>query len=85
MPGYEELTPDQILHIANIALAAAITIMLSRVIPAILEWRTVKSLEVQIITKQCGEEKQITSLTKILDRIKERKNKRDNQYIRRYD
>ena len=82
MPGYEELSPEQIVYLAQLALAATIAIMISKVIPAMLQFRTMKFLEVKITTKQC--EERDTVFQKILNWVKERKDKKENYYLDRY-
>ena len=73
MSGYEELTVEQIMHLANMALLAVIVIMISRVIPAILEYKSMKSLEVKIIAKQCNESNdEKSTYEKILDWVQKR-------------
>lgn len=84
MPGFEELTPEQIIYLAKMALTGVIVIMLSRVIPAILEFRSMKSLEVKIITKQCnGNKEEKSTYKKILDWVQKRRRPRNscNPYV----
>lgn len=82
MPGYEDLSPEQIIYLAQITLAVTTIIMLNRVIPAILQFKTMKFLEVKITTQQCGEE--VTPFNRFLNWIKERKDKKENYYLERY-
>ena len=82
MVGYEELSPEQIIFLAKTVLAIVTVIMLGKVIPAILQFKTMKYLEVKITTKQCGEE--VTPFKRLLNWIKERKSKRDDDYLERY-
>ena len=82
MSGYEELSPEQIIYLAKVALIGVTVIMLSKVIPAILQFKTMKYLEVKITTKQCNEE--VIPFKRLLDWIKERKDKKENYYLERY-
>ena len=82
MTGYEELNPEQIVYLAQVMLAVVSVIMLGKVIPAILQFKTMKFLEVKISTKQCKEE--VTLFKRFLNWIKERKDKKENYYMDRY-
>ena len=82
MVGYEELSPEQIVYLAQVTLAVVFVIMLGKVIPAILQFKTMKYLEVKITTKQCEEE--LTLFKRFLNWIKERKDKKENYYVERY-
>lgn len=82
MPGYEDLSPEQIVYLAQVMLAVVTVIMLGKVIPAILQFKTMKFLEVKITTKQCNEE--VTPFQRLLNWIKERKDKKESYYLERY-
>lgn len=82
MAGYEDLSPEQIVFLAKTALAVVTVIMLGKVIPAVLQFKTMKFLEVKITTKQCKEE--VTPFKTILNWLKERKDKKENYYLERY-
>ena len=62
MVGYEELSPEQIIFLGKLVLVIVSIIMLGKIIPGILQFKTMKFLEVKITTKQCGEE--VTPLKK---------------------
>jgi len=73
MSGYEELTAEQIMLLAKMVLSGVIVIMLSRVIPAILEYKSMRLLEVKIISKSCSESNDETSTyKKVLDWVQKR-------------
>lgn len=75
MPGYENLTPDQIIYLMHLAVLACFLILLSRVVPAILEYRSMRFLEVKI--KQCDGSNASTLLGKFMSWLREkRKEKR---------
>ena len=82
MTGYEELTPEQIIYLAKMALAVVTVIMIGKVIPAILHFKIMKYLEVKITTKQC--EERDTPFKQFIKWIKERKSKKENYYWERY-
>ena len=82
MVGYEELSPEQIVYLAQVTLVVVSVIMLSKVIPAILQFKTMKYLEVKITTKQCNEE--VMPFKRLLGWVKERKRKKENYYLERY-
>lgn len=82
MPGYEDLSPEQIVYLAQITLAAITMIMLGKVIPVILQFKTMKYLEVKLKTKQCNDE--VTPFKRLLNWIKERKVKKEKYYLERY-
>ena len=82
MPGYEDLSPEQIVYLAQVMLAVVTVIMLGKVIPAILQFKTMKFLEVKISTKQCSEE--VMPFQRLLKWIKERKDRKENYYLERY-
>jgi len=85
MSGYEELTPEQIMHLAKMCLAAVIAIMVSRVVPAILEFKKIKYLEVVITTKQCDKEPTLTFFQRLSKWIKNRKKEEpEEEYLRRW-
>ena len=48
-----ELTAAQIIWIVKVAFLISIIYMASRIIPAVLEYKKIKYLEVVITTKQC--------------------------------
>ena len=83
MPGYEDLTPDQIIYLMHLVLIACFLILLTRVVPAFLQYRSMKFLEVKITTKQCEENNALTLFRKLANWIKERKNK-EHEYQSRY-
>lgn len=82
MPGYEELTPEQIVFLAKMVLVIVSVIMLSKVIPAILQFKAMRSLEVTITTKHC--EERDTPFQRLLNWIKEKKNEKNDYYVKRY-
>lgn len=82
MPGYEDLSPEQIVYLAQVMLAVVTMVMLSKVIPAILQFRTMKFLEVKISTKQCEEND--SPFQRLLNWIKDRKDRKENYYVDRY-
>ena len=75
MPGYENLTPDQIIYLMHLVVLSCFLVLVARVIPAFLQYRTMMFLEVKITTKQCEENKALTLLRKFGNWIKERKEK----------
>ncbi len=84
----EELTATQVMWLAKIALAIAIMYMMSKVIPAILEYKKIKYLEVVITTKQCEKRDnklEQTFFQRILSWIKDRKKEEtEDDYLRRW-
>ena len=82
MSGYEELTSEQIIFLAKLILVIVSVIMIGKIIPAILQFKTMKYLEVKITTKQC--EERDTPFQRLLSWIKDRKDKKDNYYVERY-
>ena len=83
MPGYENLPPDQIIYLMHLVLIACFLILLTRLIPAILQYRSMKFIEVKITTKQCEENNALTLFRKLGNWLKERKNK-EHDYQSRY-
>ena len=77
MPGYENLTPDQIIYLMHLVVLTCFMILLAKVVPAFLQYRTMKFLEVKITTKQCEENKALTLLRRFANWIKERKEKQE--------
>ena len=82
MSGYENLTSEQIVFLAKTALAVVTVIMIGKIIPAVLQFKTMKYIELKITTKQC-EESDIP-FQRLLNWIKERKMKKENYYLERY-
>ena len=82
MSGYEELSPEQIIFLGKLVLVIVSVIMLGKVIPAILQFRTMKFLEVKITSKCCDEE--ATPFQRLLNWFKERKDKKESYYLERY-
>lgn len=91
MPGYEDLTPSQIIYIMHLVVLTCFMVLLTKVVPAILQYQSMKFLEVKITTKQCEENNALTleennALTlfrKLANWLKERKNK-EHDYQSRY-
>ena len=83
MPGYENLTPDEIIYLMHLVIIACFLVFLTRLIPAILQYRSMKFLEVKITTKQCEENNALTLFKKLANWLKERKNK-EHDYQSRY-
>jgi len=81
----EELTAAQIIWLAKTALAISIIYMISKIVPAILEYKKIKHLEVVIVKKQC-ENKSVQDLfQRILSWIKKRKKeKTEDDYLRKW-
>lgn len=80
MPGYEDLTSEEIMHLANMALAAVIVIMVSKVIPAILHYRATKYLSLKIETKCEKQNRQKTAVEWLIEKFRERKKKKEKDY-----
>lgn len=83
----EELTATQVMWLAKIALAITIMYMMSKVIPAILEYKKIKYLEVVITTKQCEKHDKLkqTFFQRVLSWIKNRrKEETEDDYLRRW-
>ena len=80
MPGYEDLTSEEIMHLANMALAAVIVIMASKIIPAILNYRATKYLSLKIETKYEKQNKPKTVVEWLIEKYKERKKKKEKNY-----
>lgn len=77
MSGYENLTPDQIIYLMHLVVLVTSLVLVTKVVPAILQYRSIKFLEVKITTKQCEENKALTLLRKFANWIKERKEKQE--------
>ena len=83
MPGYEDLTPSQIIYLMHLVIIACFLILLTRVVPAFLQYRSMKFIEVKITTKQCEENNALTLFRKLANWLKERKSK-EHDYQSRY-
>ena len=83
MPGYEDLTPDQIIYIMHLVVLTCFMVLLTKVVPAFLQYRSMKFLEVKITTKQCEENNALTLFRKLANWLNERKNK-EHDYQSRY-
>ena len=68
------------MHLANMVLAAVIAIMLSRIIPAILDYQATKYLSVKIETKCEKQDKPKTVVEWLIEKFKERKKKKEKNY-----
>jgi len=80
----EPITGAQIVYVAKIALVISIIYLISRVVPAILEYKKIKYLEVVITTKQCDSKS--TSFQRVLKWIKDkRKGETEEDYLRRWE
>jgi len=80
----EPVTGAQIVYVAKIALVISIIYLISRVVPAILEYKKIKYLEVVITTKQCDSKS--TSFQRVLKWIKDkRKGETEEDYLRRWE
>ncbi|RLJ06180.1 MAG: hypothetical protein DRP16_05420 [Candidatus Aenigmatarchaeota archaeon] len=80
----EPITGAQIVYVAKIALVISIIYLISRVVPAILEYKKIKYLEVVITTKQCDSKS--TSFQRVLKWIKDkRKKETEEDYLRRWE
>ena len=80
----EPITGAQIVYVAKIALVISIIYLISRVVPAILEYKKIKYLEVVITTKQCDSKS--TSFQRVLKWIKDRKKREtEEDYLRRWE
>ena len=80
----EPVTGAQIVYVAKIALVISIIYLISRVVPAILEYKKIKYLEVVITTKQCDSKS--TSFQRVLKWIKDkRKRETEEDYLRRWE
>ena len=80
----EPITGAQIVYVAKIALVISIIYLISRVVPAILEYKKIKYLEVVITTKQCDSKS--TSFQRVLKWIKDkRKRETEEDYLRRWE
>ena len=78
----EPITGAQIVYVAKIALVISIIYLISRVVPAILEYKKIKYLEVVITTKRCDSKS--TSFQRVLKWIKDRKKRvTEEDYLRR--
>lgn len=76
MSGYEDITPDQIIYLMHLVVLTTFLILLTRIVPAILQYKSMKFLEVKITTKQCDENKAFILLRGLLGWIqKKRKEK----------
>jgi len=83
MTGYEDLTPSQIIYLMHLVVLTCFLILVTKIVPAILQYRSMKFLEVKIMTKQCEENKVLTLFRKVGNWVKERKNK-EHDYQSRY-
>ena len=80
----EPVTGAQIVYVAKIALVISIIYLIARVVPAILEYKKIKYLEVVITTKQCDSKS--TSFQRVLKWIKDRKKREtEEDYLRRWE
>ena len=80
----EPITGAQIVYVAKIALVISIIYLIARVVPAILEYKKIKYLEVVITTKQCDSKS--TSFQRVLKWIKDkRKGETEEDYLRRWE
>jgi len=80
----EPITGAQIVYVAKIALVISIIYLIARVVPAILEYKKIKYLEVVITTKQCDSKS--TSFQRVLKWIKDKKKgKTEEDYLRRWE
>ena len=80
----EPVTGAQIVYVAKIALVISIIYLIARVVPAILEYKKIKYLEVVITTKQCDSKS--TSFQRVLKWIKDkRKGETEEDYLRRWE
>lgn len=77
MPGYENLTPNQIIYLMHLVVLVTSLVLVTKVVPAVLQYKSMRFLEVKITTKQCEENKALTLLRKFANWIKERKEKQE--------
>ena len=80
MSGYENLTPDQIIYLMHLVVLTCFLILVTKVVPAILQYRSMKFLEVKITTKQCEENKVLTLFRKFVNWIKERRKEKQGYH-----
>lgn len=81
MSGYEDLNPEQIIYLANMALAIVIVIMVGKVIPAILNYRATKYLSLKIESTKCEKQNNPKTAVKwLIEKCKDRKKKTENDY-----
>ena len=83
MSGYEDLTSSQIIYLMHLVVLTSFLILLTKVVPAILQYQSMKFIEVKITTKQCEGSNALTLFRKIANWVKERKNK-ERDYQSRY-
>jgi len=77
------ITGAQIIYVTKIALVISIIYLISRVVPAILEYKKMKYLEVVITTKQCNNE--LSTFQRILRWIKDKKKgETEEDYLKRW-
>ena len=85
MPGYEDLTPNQIIYLMHLVVLSCFLVLLARVVPAVLEYRSMKFLEVKITTKQCEENNALTLFRKLVNWIKEKRKEKQPYRLHSYD
>lgn len=76
MPGYEDLTPNQIIYLARLFVLGCALIAISKFFPAILEYRAMKYLSVKIEQKIEGEEVKAPPIVSIIKIILEWRKKK---------
>ena len=84
-----ELTAAQIIWIVKVAFLISIIYMASRIIPAVLEYKKIKYLEVVITTKQCKCNNKPTLFQTFFQRVlkwikKKKKEETEEDYLRRW-
>lgn len=77
MPGYENLTPNQIIYLMHLVVLVTSLVLITKLVPAILQYKSMRFLEVKITTKQCEENNALTLLRKFVNWIKKRKEKQE--------
>ena len=85
MPGYEDLTPDQIIYLMNLVVLICFIVLLTKVVPGILQYRSMKFIEVKITTKQCEENNALTLFRKLVNWIQERRKEKQPYRSYSYD
>ena len=85
MPGYEDLTPSQIIYLMHLVIIACFLILLTRVIPAFLQYRSMKFIEVKIMTKQCEENNALTLFRKLANWVKEKRKEKQPYHLYSYE
>ena len=85
MTGYEDLTPSQIIYLMHLVVLTCFLVLVTKIVPAFLQYQSMKFLEVKITTKQCEENNALTLFRKLVNWIKEKRKEKQPYRLHSYD